>query len=164
MATADVSSDSDGECEILSGLNPGRIPVAYAWQPTRPAASSSSDSDSWTSASSEESGSEGGASDRMENVGAWCRCGLCETDTLSQEKEAICCASVSNCLKRMAEGLWNIYSCFMIIQNLYNVRNNAFEGELYLLFTFSLFDLLLPRGDLATAIMLHCHRKHCPVA
>jgi hypothetical protein len=117
MATAAVSSDSESECEVLCGLIPGRIPIAYAWQPTRPAASSSSDSDPWTSASSEESGSEGGASDRLGNVDAWCQCGLCETATLSQEKEAIFCSSVANCRKRMAEGLWNIFSCFMIMQN-----------------------------------------------
>ena len=108
MATADSPISSDEECEIVEGFGTENIPQGYAFEPTRPAARRESDSDSWTSTSEEDSIDESDEpANRLEDVGAWCSCDRCETTTLLDEKEAICCHSIGNCLKRMSEGGFN---------------------------------------------------------
>lgn len=109
MADATLSTDSDEECEILVGLVHDRLPREYAHQPTRSAEVEDTDEDSWKSASEEESAGEVGDSGAQENrltaeVSAWCNCDLCDSRTLRDERETICCSEVPNCVKMTANG------------------------------------------------------------
>ncbi|ELU12222.1 hypothetical protein CAPTEDRAFT_208516 [Capitella teleta] len=39
---------------------------------------------------------------RLASVNTWFRCGACESETLGDEKETICCSEVPNCVKMIA--------------------------------------------------------------
>ncbi|ELT87457.1 hypothetical protein CAPTEDRAFT_198831 [Capitella teleta] len=102
MADASFSAGSDEECEILVGMVHDRFPREYAHQPIRIVESETSDENPSTTASEEESTAEEATENRLALVNTWCRCGMCESETLGDEKEAICCSEVTKCLKMIA--------------------------------------------------------------
>ncbi|ELT96365.1 hypothetical protein CAPTEDRAFT_205432 [Capitella teleta] len=105
MADVSFSAGSDEECEILVGMVHDRLPREYAHQPIRIVESETSDENHSTTASEEESTAEEATENRLASVNTWCRCGMCESETLGDEKEAICCLEVPNCVKMIAAGL-----------------------------------------------------------
>ncbi|ELT87669.1 hypothetical protein CAPTEDRAFT_200943, partial [Capitella teleta] len=102
MADVSFSAGSDEECEILVGMVHDRLPREYAHQPIRIVESETSDENHSTTASEEESTAEEATENRLASVNTWCRCGMCESETLGDEKEAICCLEVPNCVKMIA--------------------------------------------------------------
>ncbi|ELT89530.1 hypothetical protein CAPTEDRAFT_203645 [Capitella teleta] len=102
MADVSFSAGSDEECEILVGMVHDRLPREYAHQPIRIVESETSDENNSTTASEEESTAEEATENRLASVNTWCRCGMCESETLGDEKEAICCLEVPNCVKMIA--------------------------------------------------------------
>ncbi|ELT98190.1 hypothetical protein CAPTEDRAFT_212399 [Capitella teleta] len=104
MADVSFSAGSDEECEILVGMVHDRLPREYAHQPIRIVESETSDENHSTTASEEESTAEEATENRLASVNTWCRCGMCESETLGDEKEAICCLEVPNCVKMIAAG------------------------------------------------------------
>ncbi|ELT97424.1 hypothetical protein CAPTEDRAFT_194913 [Capitella teleta] len=105
MADVSFSAGSDEECEILVGMVHDRLPREYAHQPIRIVESETSDENHSTTASEEESTAEEATENRLASVNTWCRCGMCESETLGDEKEAICCLEVPNCVKMIAAGI-----------------------------------------------------------
>ncbi|ELT92754.1 hypothetical protein CAPTEDRAFT_213729 [Capitella teleta] len=106
MADVSFSAGSDEECEILVGMVHDRLPREYAQQPIRIVESETSDENHSTTASEEESTAEEATENRLASVNTWCRCGMCESETLGDEKEAICCLEVPNCVKMIAAEMY----------------------------------------------------------
>ncbi|ELT91945.1 hypothetical protein CAPTEDRAFT_216477 [Capitella teleta] len=121
MADVSFSAGSDEECEILVGMVHDRLPREYAHQPIRIVESETSDENHSTTASEEESTAEEATENRLASVNTWCRCGMCESETLGDEKEAICCLEVPNCVKMIAAAissvLWQLLFCWLRYSN-----------------------------------------------
>ncbi|ELT90824.1 hypothetical protein CAPTEDRAFT_185395 [Capitella teleta] len=116
MADVSFSAGSDEECEILVGMVHDRLPREYAHQPIRIVESETSDENHSTTASEEESTAEEATENRLASVNTWCRCGMCESETLGDEKEAICCLEVPNCVKMIAAArlVWLCTDCYLM--------------------------------------------------
>ncbi|ELT87187.1 hypothetical protein CAPTEDRAFT_221884 [Capitella teleta] len=121
MADVSFSAGSDEECEILVGMVHDRLPREYAHQPIRIVESDTSDENHSTTASEEESTAEEATENRLASVNTWCRCGMCESETLGDEKEAICCLEVPNCVKMIAADLFG--TCGSTVEELMIMQN-----------------------------------------